>query len=65
MSMIFSSGGMRRGLNWSQLKCQFVEWRRRLRSRDELQYLSDQTLRDIGITRCDAHREMAKPFWMA
>jgi uncharacterized protein YjiS (DUF1127 family) len=23
------------------------------------------TLRDIGITRCDAHREMNKPFWMA
>jgi hypothetical protein len=30
----------------------------------ELESLSDATLRDIGITRCDCHREMNKPFWM-
>jgi uncharacterized protein YjiS (DUF1127 family) len=35
------------------------------RSRRELEGLSDVTLRDIGITRCDAHHEMNKPFWMA
>jgi uncharacterized protein YjiS (DUF1127 family) len=40
-------------------------WQRRTRSRHELEGLSDATLRDIGITRCDAHREMNKPFWMA
>ena len=47
------------------LKLRVAEWQRRARSRRELDGLSDATLRDIGITRCDAHREMNKPFWMA
>ena len=50
---------------WDQLKLRVTEWQRRARSRRELEGLSDATLRDIGITRCDAHREMNKPFWMA
>ena len=50
---------------WDQLKLRVTEWHRRARSRRELEGLSDATLRDIGITRCDAHREMNKPFWMA
>jgi uncharacterized protein YjiS (DUF1127 family) len=50
---------------WDQLKLRVTEWQRRARSRRELDALSDATLRDIGITRCDAHREMNKPFWMA
>jgi len=51
--------------HWDQLKLRITEWQRRVRSRRELDGLSDATLRDIGITRCDAHREMNKPFWMA
>ncbi|HXW49447.1 MAG TPA: DUF1127 domain-containing protein [Xanthobacteraceae bacterium] len=50
---------------WDQLKFRVAEWQRRARSRRELDGLSDATLRDIGVTRCDAHREMNKPFWMA
>ena len=50
---------------WDQFKTRFAEWRRRSRSRHELGYLSDATLNDIGITRCDVHREMNKPFWTA
>jgi uncharacterized protein YjiS (DUF1127 family) len=50
---------------WDQLKFRISEWQRRTRSRRELEGLSDATLRDFGITRCDAHREMNKPFWMA
>jgi uncharacterized protein YjiS (DUF1127 family) len=50
---------------WDQLKLRVTEWQRRARSRRELEALSDATMRDIGITRCDAHREMNKPFWMA
>lgn len=50
---------------WDQLKLRISEWQRRLHSRRELDALSDATLRDIGITRCDVHREMNKPFWMA
>jgi uncharacterized protein YjiS (DUF1127 family) len=50
---------------WDQLKFRISEWQRRVRGRRELEGLSDATLRDIGITRCDAHREMNKPLWMA
>ena len=49
---------------WDQLKLRVAEWQRRARSSRELDGLSDATLRDIGITCCDAHREMNKPFWM-
>jgi uncharacterized protein YjiS (DUF1127 family) len=50
---------------WDQIKRRIGEWQRRSRSRHELESLSDATLRDIGVTRCDAHREIHKPFWMA
>ena len=38
-------------------------WIERSRQRRELASLSDYKLRDIGLTRADAHREYAKPFW--
>ena len=44
--------------SWDQVIRRIGEWQRRSRSRHELQGLSDATLRDIGITRCDAHREI-------
>ena len=50
---------------WDQIILSLGEWQRRTRSRQELEGLSDATLRDIGITRCEAHRESHKPFWMA
>ncbi|HEY2534112.1 MAG TPA: DUF1127 domain-containing protein [Xanthobacteraceae bacterium] len=34
-------------------------------SRNELRNLSDRDLQDIGLSRGDARREYAKPFWMA
>jgi uncharacterized protein YjiS (DUF1127 family) len=40
---------------WQQLKAGVGEWQRRLRTRHELEGLSDTTLRDIGIKRCRAH----------
>lgn len=55
----------RRMFSWDQVIRRIAEWQRRSRSRQELQGLSDATLRDIGITRCDVHREIHKPFWMA
>ena len=54
-----------REFRWDQVKRRIAEWQRRSRSRHELEGLSDATLQDIGITRCDAQREMNKPFWMA
>ena len=41
------------------------EWRRRVHSRNELAALCDRCLRDIGVTRYEAHRETNKPFWRA
>jgi uncharacterized protein YjiS (DUF1127 family) len=38
-------------------------WRGRGRQRDLLAQLDSRMLRDIGITRDDARRECAKPFW--
>jgi uncharacterized protein YjiS (DUF1127 family) len=65
MNMTITSYGSRRASYWSQVKGQFAEWRRRSHSRHELEFLTDQTLRDIGLTRCEFHRELTKPFWMA
>jgi uncharacterized protein YjiS (DUF1127 family) len=41
------------------------EWRRRMRSRNELASLCDRCLRDIGATRYEVYREINKPFWRA
>lgn len=41
------------------------EWRRRAGSRHELATLCDRCLRDMGVTRYDADREVRKPFWRA
>lgn len=35
----------------------------RRRSRIALLEMTDDQLKDIGISRCDAHREGARPFW--
>ncbi|HJQ58907.1 MAG TPA: DUF1127 domain-containing protein [Vineibacter sp.] len=38
-------------------------WIDRSRQRSALRELSDRQLDDIGVTRADARREAAKPFW--
>lgn len=43
----------------------YKEWQRRAHGRAELAALTDRELRDIGVTRFDAHREIGKPFWRA
>lgn len=40
-------------------------WVQRSRQRRELAELDDRLLRDIGLTRSQARREAAKPFWCA
>jgi uncharacterized protein YjiS (DUF1127 family) len=47
------------------LAAMLKEWRRRVRSRNELAALCDRCLRDIGVTRYEAYRETSKPFWRA
>ena len=39
-------------------------WRERARQRRALSQLDDRLLADIGVTRADAERECAKPFWV-
>jgi len=50
---------------FTDLRSLIAEWRRRARSRYELAALCDRCLRDIGVTRYDAVREVRKPFWRA
>ena len=38
-------------------------WAERSRQRRILGALGDDALRDIGISRADADRELSKPFW--
>ena len=38
-------------------------WIQRARQRRCLAGLSDRSLKDIGISRCDALHEARKPFW--
>ncbi len=40
-------------------------WLERRRQRRSLLELSDHMLKDIGVTRVEALREGAKPFWRA
>ncbi len=41
------------------------EWRRRVRTRNELLTLTARDLREIGWTRAEAKAEARKPFWEA
>lgn len=40
-------------------------WHWRIRTRRQLLTLGDRMLADIGVSRVDASREAAKPFWRA
>jgi uncharacterized protein YjiS (DUF1127 family) len=41
----------------------WLEWAERSRQRRVLARLADEDLKDIGISRADACREIRKPFW--
>jgi uncharacterized protein YjiS (DUF1127 family) len=47
------------------LKHQFTEWRRQMRSRQELTNLSDRCLRDIGVIPGQLEVNVSKPYWMS
>ncbi len=46
--------------SWLQV---IATWIARSRQRRDLADLSDHLLKDIGLTRAQAAREAAKPFW--
>ena len=53
------------GLRWSDVKHRLAMWWQYSCSRSELEGFSDKSLQDIGISRCEAEFEAAKPFWMS
>ena len=42
-----------------------IQWQTRVSDRTHLQELPDHMLKDMGLTRSEADRESAKPFWRA
>jgi uncharacterized protein YjiS (DUF1127 family) len=48
---------------WNTLASTFDQWWHRIRSRYELESLSERDLADMGMTRIDAFNEIQKPFW--
>lgn len=41
-----------------------LAWQRRAEERSALQALSDEMLRDVGLSRADIAGEAGKPFWV-
>ncbi|ARU88987.1 DUF1127 domain-containing protein [Pseudomonas sp. M30-35] len=48
------------GLIWAQLK----RWNQLAKERHQLATLSDDALKDIGLTRADAVQESERAFWI-
>ncbi len=48
---------------FNDLRGIYATWHRRIKTREHLVDLDDRLLRDIGISRYDAIKEAAKPFW--
>ena len=46
-----------------RLGTRVAAWQERARMRRGLAAMDDRLLRDIGLTRAQAHREYDKPFW--
>jgi uncharacterized protein YjiS (DUF1127 family) len=55
--------GADRALYWRDVKRLIRGRWQRARSRYELESLSDENLRDVGLTRGEAEFEASKPFW--
>jgi uncharacterized protein YjiS (DUF1127 family) len=51
--------------SWRRLTALLACWRARAQERRLLAALDQRQLADIGVTRLDASRECAKPFWRA
>jgi uncharacterized protein YjiS (DUF1127 family) len=45
------------------LKRHVLRWLTLYRQRQELARLSDDALKDIGLSRADIEQEVARPFW--
>lgn len=38
-------------------------WRSRIKERQSFDFVDDRELRELGLSRWDVEREIAKPFW--
>ena len=47
----------------AQIPDLLYDWQQRTRTRHQLMTMDDRLLKDMGISRYDAVREGAKPFW--
>ncbi|RRV07002.1 DUF1127 domain-containing protein [Pseudomonas sp. v388] len=56
-AVAFSSG------LWTGLKYHFNRWMELHRQRRLLAQLSDEALRDLGLSRADIMQESERPFW--
>jgi uncharacterized protein YjiS (DUF1127 family) len=43
---------------------QVMTWETRYRTRKSLRDLDDHVLKDIGLSRAEAQKEAARPFWL-
>ena len=59
----FSHGLAKVGLPLSRATAQLKRWRQLSRDRAVLARLSDDCLRDIGLSRADVMLESSRPFW--
>ncbi|VVO98545.1 hypothetical protein PS850_02742 [Pseudomonas fluorescens] len=59
----FGHGLGRVGLPLSRATARLMRWRQLSRDRVELARLSDDCLRDIGLSRAEVMLESSRPFW--
>ncbi|MEN4751351.1 MULTISPECIES: DUF1127 domain-containing protein [Pseudomonas] len=48
---------------WKSAVAQVARWRKLHHQRVELAALSDDALKDMGLSRADVYEEVERPFW--
>lgn len=48
---------------WTSARAQVARWQRLHRQRMQLASLSDEALKDLGLSRADVFEETERPFW--
>ena len=48
---------------WKSAVAQVARWRKLHHQRVELASLSDDALKDMGLSRADVYEEVVRPFW--
>lgn len=48
---------------WHTVTAQIGRWRKLRQQRIQLASLSDDALKDIGLSRADVYEEIERPFW--